>query len=175
MRKDDCFQLGHISRLHGFKGWIVAVFDTDRPEAYQNLESVLIEWNDELVPFFIEEMSRNSKGHFIIKFEDITNEAAAQKLVNSELWLPLSALPKLKGKNFYYHEVIGYQVVVEGKAIGPCTNIIDSSAQALFLIDAQGKEVLIPAIDEFILEIDRTNRRLLLSPPEGLLDLYLQG
>ena len=52
MRIEDCFQLGHISRLHGFKGEVVAVFDTDRPEAYENLESVFLEDRGELIPFF---------------------------------------------------------------------------------------------------------------------------
>lgn len=173
MQIEDCFQLGHISRLHGFKGSVVAVFDTDRPEAYQNLESVLIDWDQELIPFFMEEMSRNSKGHFILKFEDINSEAEAQKLIGYELWLPLSALPKLAGKNFYYHEVIGYGMLSDGKVIGSCKSIIDNSAQALFQIEANEKEILVPAIDEFIDAIDRDKKEIHLNLPEGLLELYL--
>lgn len=173
MRKDDCFQLGHISRLHGFKGSVIAVFDTDRPEAYQNLESVLIDWDDELIPFFIEEQSQNSKGHFILKFEDINTEEEARRMINTELWLPLSALPKLKDKNFYYHEIVGFKMISEGKEIGTCQGVLDNSAQSLFQIDASGKEVLVPAIDTFIETIDRDARTISLNLPEGLLELYL--
>ncbi len=175
MRKEDCFQLGHISRLHGFKGSVIGVFDTDRPQAYQNLESVLIDWDDELIPFFIEEQSQNSKGHFILKFEDINTEAEAQKLINSELWLPLSALPKLEGKSFYYHEIIGFKMISEGQLIGHCKAVLDNSAQVLFQIDAQGQEVLVPAIDEFIESIDREKEEIKLRLPEGLVELYLSN
>ena len=175
MRKDDCFQLGHISRLHGFKGSVVAVFDTDRPQAYQNLESVLINWNDELIPFFIEDQSQNSKGHFILKFEEINSEEEAQKMIHSELWLPLNALPKLEGKNFYYHEIVGYQMISNGEVFGICQGVLDNSAQALFQIDSDGQEILVPAIDEFIEEINREEKSISLNLPEGLIDLYLKN
>ena len=70
MRKEDCFYLGHISRKHGYKGEVIAVFDTDQKENYTALESVLLDIHGELIPFFIEEMAMNSKGHFILGLED---------------------------------------------------------------------------------------------------------
>ncbi|WP_421752770.1 ribosome maturation factor RimM [Croceimicrobium sp.] len=173
MRIDDCFQLGHISRLHGFKGEVVAVFDTDRPEAYENLESVFLEDRGELIPFFIDESSRNSKGHFILKLEDVDDEPAARQLLGKELWLPLSILPPLEGKNFYFHEVIGFRLMHQGQVIGICEDVLDTSAQPLFkVIDANDKEILIPAIDPFILRISREEQLIEMELPEGLLELY---
>lgn len=173
MRTDDCFQLGHISRLHGFKGEVIAVFDTDRPEAYETLESVFLEIRGELIPFFIEDLSRNSKGHFILKFEEIDSEEDARSLISKELWLPLQALPALDGKNFYFHEVIDFRLFHQEKEIGLCADILDSSAQPLFkVIDSENREILIPAIDEFILKIDRENKLIELELPDGLLELY---
>jgi 16S rRNA processing protein RimM len=173
MRKDDCFQLGHISRLHGYKGEIIAVLDTDRPEAYEIMESVLLESRGELIPFFIEALSRNSKGHFILKFEEIENEAQARKLIGTELWMPLAVLPALEGKNFYYHEVIGFTMVHNGVAFGICTELIDHSAQPLFKVeDENGNEILVPAINEFIISINREERSMDLNLPAGLLELY---
>jgi len=173
MQIEDCFQLGHISRLHGFKGEIIAVFDTDRPEAYETLESVFLEDRGELIPFFIEGLSRNSKGHFILKFEEVDEESIAQKMVGKEIWLPLEALPKLEGKSFYFHEVIGFKMLHQDELIGHCMAVLDNSAQALFkVLDANEKEILIPAIDQFIDRIDREAGEIHLLLPEGLLELY---
>lgn len=171
MRLEDCFQLGHISRIHGYKGSVVAFFDTDRPEAYTALESVFLEDRGELIPFFIEDLAQNSKGHFILKFEEVDDEASALNLVGSELWLPLSVLPPLEGKSFYYHEIVGFELWEKEQKLGICKSVLDSSAQPLLVMDYQGREVLIPAIDEFIVSIDRDAQRMNLSLPEGLLSI----
>lgn len=171
MRLEDCFQLGHISRIHGYKGSVVAFFDTDRPEAYTALESVFLEDRGELIPFFIEDLAQNSKGHFILKFEEVDDEASALNLVGSELWLPLSVLPPLEGKSFYYHEIVGFELWEKEQKLGICKSVLDSSAQPLLVMDYQGREVLIPAIDEFIVSIDRDALRMNLSLPEGLLSI----
>lgn len=171
MRLEDCFQLGHISRIHGYKGSVVAFFDTDRPEAYTALESVFLEDRGELIPFFIEDLAQNSKGHFILKFEEVDDESSALNLVGSELWLPLSVLPPLEGKSFYYHEIVGFELWEKEQKLGICKSVLDSSAQPLLVMDYQGREVLIPAIDEFIVSIDRDAQRMNLSLPEGLLSI----
>jgi 16S rRNA processing protein RimM len=173
MLLEDCFQLGHVSRLHGYKGSIVAFFDTDRPEAYLNLESVLIDQDGELIPFFIEELSRNSKGHFILKLEDLKAEEASS-FIGAELYLPLNLLPPLTGKQFYFHEVADFSVLdKETGLIGHLDSLLDSGAQPLFkIINAAGSEILVPAIDDFIEKIDREKREIHLILPEGLLEVY---
>ncbi len=173
MRIDDCFQLGHISRLHGFKGEVIAVFDTDRPEAYEILESVFLENRGELIPFFIEGLSRNSKGHFILKFEEVEDEPTAQSLVGNKLWLPLEILPPLEGKNFYFHEVIGFKLFDADNEVGIIEEVLDNSAQPLFKVrGSKDQEILIPAVDEFILEVNREEARISLKLPDGLLELF---
>ncbi len=173
MQKADCFQLGFISRLHGVKGELVAVFDTDQPQRYKNLESVFVDIRGELVPFFIEEIAQNSKGHFIVRLEDVDSEEA-QTLVDRELFLPLELLPPLSGKSFYYHEVVGFAMEdLENGALGHCTKILENGAQPVFFIEGlKGEEILVPAVDAFIEKIDREQRQIILSLPPGLLDLY---
>ncbi len=175
MRKENCFLLGHISRKHGYKGELVAVFDTDRANEYEQLESVFLETRGELVPFFIESLARNSKGHFILRFEGVEHAAEAEKLLGRALYLPKEVLPPLSGKNFYYHEVEGFEMLDQAAGnLGVCKAVIDRSAQPIFLIEhPSGKEVLIPAIDEFIEHIAREKKQILLNCPEGLVALYL--
>lgn len=172
MRIQNCFYLGHISRVHGYKGAVVAVFDTDRPEAYTELESVFVEDHGELIPFFIEGLARNSKGHFILDLEDIDGPSA-EKMVGRELWLPLDRLPPLSGKQFYYHEVIDFALYEGKNCIGHCRKILEQAAQPLFVVEGlQGEDILIPAVDSFIVSINRAEKKIELQLPEGLLELY---
>lgn len=174
MRKEECFYLGKIAKKFSFKGEVLIYLDTDEPEQYENLESVFVEFNKNLVPFFIENSSIH-KGDFLrVKFEDVDSEQDADELIGCHIYLPLSMLPKLEGNKFYFHEVIGFDVVDERLGnIGKIVSINDSTAQPLFEIDFQGKEILIPMIDHFIIEVNRKEKKIILNTPEGLVDLYL--
>ena len=175
MRKDDCFYLGKIAKKFSFKGEVLIYLDTDEPEMYEDLESVFVAYNKDLVPFFIEK-SQLHKGTFLkVKFEDIGTEEEADELIGREVYLPLSMLPPLEGNKFYFHEIIGFDVLDQRLGnVGKIVAINDSAAQPLFEIDYQGIEILIPMIDEFIVEVNRSQRSITLNTPEGLIDLYLK-
>lgn len=174
MRKEDCFYLGKIAKKFSFKGEVLIYLDTDEPEMYEDLESVFVEFGRNLVPFFIEKSALH-KGDFLrVKFEEVDSEDDADKIIGCEIYLPLAMLPKLDGKKFYFHEVIGFEVEdVRLGNIGKIVSINDSSAQPLFEIMKDTTEILVPMIDDFIVEIDRTNKKVVLNTPEGLVDLYL--
>jgi 16S rRNA processing protein RimM len=174
MRKEDCFYLGKIAKKFSFKGEVLAYLDTDEPQLYQNLESVFVELNKTLVPFFIESSSLHKEKFLRVRFEDIQTEEDADEIMGSELYLPLSMLPQLKGTQFYFHEVIGFDVIdTKHGNIGKISAINDSGAQPLFEIDKNGIEILIPLIDDFIIALDRKNKTITLETPEGLVNLYL--
>ncbi|HRG18510.1 MAG TPA: ribosome maturation factor RimM [Flavobacterium lutivivi] len=174
MRKEECFYLGKIAKKFSFKGEVLIYLDTDEPEQYEELESVFVEFNKNLVPFFIENSSIH-KGDFLrVKFEDIDSEQDADELIGSHIYLPLSMLPKLEGNKFYFHEVIGFDVIDKRLGnIGKIVSINDSTSQPLFEILFNEKEILIPMIDHFIVEVNRKDKKIILNTPEGLVDLYL--
>ena len=174
MRKEDCFYLGKIAKKFSFKGEVLAYLDTDEPELYQNLESVFVELNKTLVPFFIESSSLHKEKFLRVRFEDIQTEEDADEIMGSEIYLPLSMLPQLEGTQFYFHEVIGFDVLdTKHGNIGKISAINDSGSQPLFEINKNGIELLIPLIDDFIIDLDRKNKTITLETPEGLVDLYL--
>lgn len=176
MRKEECFYLGKIVRKHSFKGEVVAKLDTDEPELYKELESVFVALGDNLVPFFIEKSLLQKGNQLRIQFEDIDSEDDADAILGSELYLPLEFLPKLTGNKFYFHEIINFEIEdVHHGFVGVITGINDSSAQPLFEIDANGTEIFIPMIDDFIKKVDRENNRITVEAPEGLIDLYLNN
>lgn len=174
MQKQDCFYLGKIVRKYSFKGELLIKLDTDQPELYENLDTVFIFVSNSLIPFFIESSQLHKSDLLRIKFEDVTTEEDADSLLKSDVYLPLELLPKLEGNQFYFHEVIGFKMIdTNFGPVGTIKGINDSIAQSLFEIDKEGIEILIPMNDEFIKEVDRKNKTILVETPEGLIDLYL--
>jgi 16S rRNA processing protein RimM len=174
MKKEDCFYLGKIAKKFSFKGEVLAYLDTDEPELYQNMESVFVDFNDNLIPFFIEHSSMHKNDFLRIKFEDVDDEIAADELLGQSIYLPLKMLPKLEGNKFYYHEVIGFNIEDKRHGIiGRIVSINDSAAQPLFEVINGDKEMLIPMIDQFLVEIDRKGKTVKMDLPDGLDEMYL--
>lgn len=173
MTKEDCYELGRITRVHGLKGELQLLFEVDDPFEYEELDSVLIEQKGQLIPFFVQQLNIQPN-RIIAKFEEVDSIDKAQTLVGSKLWLTLDNLPDLEKGQFYYHDVVGYQVV--DKTLGPLGTVREFASfshQDILVMDYQGKEVLIPVIDEMIGEADHDQQLLHVSLPEGLLDIYL--
>ncbi len=174
MRKEDCFYLGKIAKKFSFKGEVLAYLDTDEPELYTNLESVFVECNKNLVPFFIESSSLHKNDFLRIRFEDMTSEEDADAIMGNAIYLPLKMLPKLSGNKFYYHEVIGFEIEDQRIGVfGIIQSINDSTAQPLFEVLNGDIELLIPMIDHFLVKIDRANKKVIMNLPEGLVEMYL--
>ena len=174
MQKKDCFYLGKIVKKYSFKGEVLVKLDTDQPDIYNNLDAVFIELKNNLIPFFIERSQLHKSQLLRIKFEDVITEEDADAILKSELYLPLELLPKLDGNKFYFHEVIGFTVKdVNFGNVGIIKGINDTTSQALFEIDRDGVEILIPLNDEFLNEVNRENKTIVVETPEGLIDLYL--
>ncbi len=174
MRKEDCFYLGKIAKKFSFKGEVLIYLDTDEPELYEDMESVFVEFNKNLVPFFIEN-SNLHKGDFLrVKFEDVDTEEDADEIMGCEIYLPLIMLPKLTGNKFYFHEVIGFEIEDQRLGVfGKIVSINDTSAQPLFEVINGNVEILVPMIDQFLIKIDRENKKVIMNLPEGLVEMYL--
>ena len=174
MTKEDCFYLGRIVAKFSFKGEVLIKLDTDEPELYTEMESVFVEYNENLVPFFIERSYLHKSTLLRAKIEDIDTEQDAEDMIGAELYLSLEQLPQLPDDKFYFHEIIGFDVIDQQHGnIGKIVSINDTTAQALFEIDKDGKQILIPMNDEFIEKVDKKNKQIKVITPEGLVDLYL--
>ncbi|MGO4918518.1 ribosome maturation factor RimM [Maribacter spongiicola] len=174
MRKEDCFYLGNIVSKYSFKGEVLVKLDTDDPEIYENMESVFVSLGNNLVPFFIKKCRLHKSNLLRIDFEEVKSESDADRIIKSGLYLPLTMLPKLTGNKFYYHEVIGFTMIdsVHGD-IGIVQSVNDTTAQALFEVEKEDKQLLIPVSDDIITKIDRENKSIFVKTPEGLVELYL--
>jgi 16S rRNA processing protein RimM len=175
MEINDCYLLGYVSKLFGYKGDVILFIDADEPSSYFEMESVFLLKGNKLIPFFIDKLQKHSnQNQLIAKFQGINEESQASMLVGSEIYLPLSFLPKLSGKQFYFHEVIGFDVSDEKHGlIGQIKDVIDSGSTPIFQVFSGSKEVLLPIHDNFIVSVDRDNHTIHYNAPEGLIDMYL--
>lgn len=174
MNKADCFHLGYVAKLHGFKGEVSLFLDVTNPEDYTSLDAVFIEINGQLSPFFVSSFKLKNNGFAAVKFEGVDTENAARVILRNDLYLPAQVLPKLSGKNFYDHEVVGFKVVdVNFGEVGILETVIDLKVNPLLQIMNGKKEILVPLIEGILENVDRKNKILTIKAPAGLIELYL--
>lgn len=172
METKDCFYLGRVTKPWGVKGQMMLFLDVDTPEEYAEMDSAFVEVKGKLVPYFfhIDQLTGNKA---VVTFEEIA-PAEAQALVGHDLYLPLDLLPKLEGNRFYFHEVVGFNVIDSEKGdIGTLEQVIEYPAQPLFQIMKNGVEILVPVIDPVIDRVDRKEKKIYITAPKGLIDLYI--
>jgi 16S rRNA processing protein RimM len=172
---DDCFLLGHFVKAHGFKGELISFLDVDSPSNYKNIKEIYVEINNKLVRFDIEKIKLLEKNHALIKLKGIDDEDIANTIVKAHIYLPLSYLPKLSDTQFYYHEIINFEVIDHKNGnIGKIIRVLDMPQQAILEVKHEsGKQILIPVADEIIKRVNRIDKQLYIDAPEGLIDIYL--
>jgi 16S rRNA processing protein RimM len=174
MNKADCFHLGHVAKLHGFKGEVSLFLDVTTPSDYAKIESLYIDINDQLTPFFVESFIMKNHPFALVKFEGVNNEADAKIIDHKDLYLPASFLKQLSGTNFYDHEVVGFTCIDQNYGVvGTIESIIDLSINPLIQIMNGEEEVLIPLIKGLVKKVDREQKELHICAPIGLIEIYL--
>jgi 16S rRNA processing protein RimM len=169
MEKVSCFKVGYIAKTHGLKGEVTLVY-TDVAEL-ESAKCVFIELKDNLVPYFIEQISSRLDKAFI-KFEDVNSLEAATALKGCSIYLEKSVRPKLKRGEFYDDEVIDF--IVEDETLGllgSIKEVVQSGPNRLLSLDYLGKEVIIPVNGPFILSLNKSKKKIIVQLPDGFLDL----
>ena len=174
MNKADCFHLGYVAKLHGFKGEVSLFLDVTDPSDYASLDAVYIDINDQLTPFFVESIKLKNGNFAAVRFEGLTDENAAKKILRKDIYLPAQILPELKGTNFYDHEVVGFKVIdANFGEVGILEQVVDLPVNPLLQVMRGEKEVLIPFIDGLVTKVDREKKELHVAAPEGLIEIYV--
>lgn len=173
MRKEDCFYLGNVSKTYSFRGEVIVFIDDRDPHKYEELESVFVDINNKLVPFFIDQIRFDRKGAFArVKFEGVDSESAAQALVKKELYLPLSMKPEGEDEEPNPEDLVGYAVNdADLGALGEVIYFIEHQSNPLLEVSGDRGNILIPFHDEFILGINHDSKTIEVEIPEGLIGL----
>lgn len=173
MRKEDSFYLGYISKTYSFRGEVIAFFEGPEPQQHENLESVFVDINNKLVPFFLEHIQFDRKGAFArVKFEDVDDEKAAQMLLKKEMFIPADTAPNQKPEFDDPSTLIGYVVRDKSQGnIGEVVSFIDHQVNPLLDVSGAGENTFIPFQEQFILGIDHDQRLISVDIPDGLIGL----
>lgn len=174
MRIEDCYFLGKVTKKHGIKGRVVIKIDADEPKVfYSNLEFILLQLEEQLVSLHIIYLTWNSKENMIVSFDNM-NFNSVELLIGKSVYLPLSSLPKLEGNKFYYHEIIDFSIMnyLTKQTIGKIVSVNDQTAQHYFIVEKNfQKELYIPIIDLWIIEVQREKKIIKMELPEGIENL----
>lgn len=147
------------------------MLEDDAPADFSSIDSVFLEQNSRLVPYFIETVSGQSKKAFL-KFEGIDSPEAAKMISKQSVYIPKSLRPKAQLGKFYDDEVMEFEVYDDQKGLlGKINDVIAAGPNRLLAIEYQGKEVLIPINGPFIKSVNKTRKRIDVALPEGFLDI----
>ncbi len=170
--KEECIKVGIIGKPHGVKGEVSFLLDDGFYAEDLEFEFLLLDIENGLVPFAAEELRVKSEKTLLVKFEDVNTESEARKYTGCEVYLEEEDVAAEAGSST--GALIGYAVEdLKQGSIGVLIEVQESENNPLFIIDHDGKEVLIPIHDDFIVDIDDTKKILNVELPEGLVDLYL--
>jgi 16S rRNA processing protein RimM len=171
---DDLVVIGEVVRPHGVHGAVRVMLQTDRPERFDGLRECVL-WDpasDARTIGRIRTVRRQGDDVVVLSLAEYDSPEAARALVGRLIALPRSqAMPAPPG-HAYPWQLVGCRVETEdGRVVGELRGVEPSPAHDLWVVRGAEREHLIPAVAEIIWEVDLDARRIVIRPPEGLLDL----
>ena len=105
----------------------------------------------------------------LISFKGVSDRDQAQALIGNELFIPQTELPALDEDAFYWYELVGIEVYTTGgDYLGRIDSIFPTGSNDVYVVKDRQKEVLIPALESVVIDIDLENNRMQVDLPEGL-------
>ncbi|RRO15957.1 ribosome maturation factor RimM [Flavobacteriaceae bacterium 14752] len=170
MDKNEHFYLGTISRKFSFKGEVVLQINPELQTYPNHIKSVFVEFQQKRIPYFIEFTKAHKKSSLRVKFEDVSTEQEAEQLVKHDVYILKSEIDF--DEEFSLKDLISFTAYDENdERIGKIINLNTSTPQAFFEIEFNEKQILIPANEDWIVEIDEDQKEIFFELPDGLLDL----
>lgn len=172
MTPDDLLLVGRVARAHGNRGQVIVNLDTDfAEERFAVGQTLLVGPEAGPEPRRIQEV-RFHQGRPIVRLEGVDTMNDAEVLAGAELWMRAADLPPLPEGTYRHHELIGCEVRDRhDRAIGHVTGVDGPTERSRLVVAAADGEVLIPFVAGICVSVDPAARRIVVDPPEGLLDL----
>jgi len=163
--------LGEFVTTHGIDGWLKLKLYNPKTTALSSTQKVILEKNGNRSSHILQ-MRKPHKGHLLLKLQGIDSIDEAKRWVGSILCVAEEMLQPLKPGEYYYYQVVGLDVFdIQGKWLGTVTRIWSKEGGDLYVVKGNSKEYLIPAGKEVVEKVDLAEGKIIINPPEGLLDL----
>ena len=166
---EQLFQVGVIYSTHGVRGEVKVFPTTDDVKRFKKLKKVILDTGKEQLPLEIEGV-KFFKQFVILKFRGIDNINDIEKYKGKSLLVDREHAVKLKKDEYFIADMIGMDVFTEdGELFGALKDVMETGANDVYIIEmSDGKEVLVPAIKQCILDVDIENRKMVIHLLEGL-------
>ena len=176
--RDQLVEIGRFNKTHGVNGELSAAIDCDFDEL-KHFTCLISPINGIYVPFFLVNVRPKNSEACLLKIEGIANETEAELLVNKDIFVKKQeyeeACVEYGDDALPLDYFIGFTVKDNSKEIGTIIAVNEDTENCLFVvesaIESSSNEILIPACEDFICDIDVDNRVLNMELPLGLVDL----
>ncbi|MBN1462789.1 MAG: 16S rRNA processing protein RimM [Paludibacteraceae bacterium] len=171
--KNEVVEVGKTVKPHGVKGEISFIFSRNNFDE-ENMPYFIFEIEGLLVPFFIENFRYKTTSSALVKLEGINSDEQARELCNKTIYIHQQFALKETEQELEINYFVGFEV--QEQKLGSLGKIIEvdtGTENTLFILDFDGKELLIPATDDFISSIDEKNQIIHMILPKGLVNLDL--
>lgn len=164
----EYFEIGQITNTHGLKGELKVRTFTQTKKRFEELKSVLINFNNELKKYDIEKV-RYQNDIVLLKLKGVDDISDAEKLKGSYIKIPRADAKQNEENEFFIADLIGCEVY-DNDFIGIVTDVFTAGASDVYVIKRkEEKDLLIPAIESVVKKIDIANKRIDVEIPRGLL------
>lgn len=171
MNAADFTEIGYFQKPHGFKGQIGLAITTDHEVQFDKVKFFMLEINSLLTPFFIEKIETGHKN--LVKLENCNNDTEAKKFQSKKVFVPNDCI--IIRETEETETYIGYLVIDHSHGeLGKIVRTEEMPGSDVFVVEKEGKEILLPVLEEFVNEIDEAHKIIRYTAPEGLIDLYLE-
>lgn len=163
--------IGQLVNTHGVKGELKATALTDDPQRFKKLKWVYIDKNGSLEKYDISGV-KFFKQFVILKFRSIDSIEEAEKFKGLYIKIDRANAVKLPKDSFFITDILGMEVFDEnGALLGTLVDVIQTGSNDVYVVkDAEGKEILIPALKSVVKEVLLEERKISVILPKGLLD-----
>ncbi|MEU4670636.1 ribosome maturation factor RimM [Amycolatopsis sp. NPDC023774] len=165
--------VGRIAKAHGIRGELAVDVRTDSPEERFAVGAVVTtQLRDGSKRDLTIAAAREHSGRLLVRFEQVLTRDVAETLRGALLLIDTAALPPTSDPDeFYDHELAGLSAeLADGTVVGKVVEVVHSPAGELLELDVAGREVLVPFVRAIVPAVDVAGGRVVLDPPEGLLD-----
>ena len=163
-------EIGQIVNTFGIKGMVKVKPFTDDIRRFDELKIVYVEKNNNQIEYEIEEVKYH-KDMVLIKFKGIDKVEQAEMLRNSYLTVSRDSVEKLEEGRYYIVDLLGLEVYTDEQVLlGTLEDIFNTGSNDIYVVkDKQGKQILLPAIQDVIKQIDIENKKIIVHLLPGLI------
>jgi 16S rRNA processing protein RimM len=173
VENDRFLPVGKIVGAHGLMGNIRVHFFAESAELFEPGCRILVKTDADLETMYEIDWAKPHSRNVLMSLKGIDNRHSAESLVGSELFFEKSMLPELEAGTYYWEDIIGLAVYTTGGTyLGKVESIIETGSNDVYVVSDQNqeprKEILVPALESVVLEIDINSRIMRVDLPEGL-------